>query len=213
MSVPKVKLTLQPFPKSLVRVSVAGEFLRNLAPGLDADTRAVQQAVAEGLVSEIIVVGVNAAGIAKQRFILRFDPLGQDTTIHLDLTDGRSTTEALDTGFAGAMAYSVQLMRRRALSPNIYVVWSAEALSNPTNLAAACQRLNLTMNVPLPTFQPDLPAPPSLPPPQPASSPNAAQWRSEPPPPPTGHTYTTLLSIKPSKEPGITYRIEAARRT
>lgn len=213
MSVPKVKLSLQPIPKSLVRVSVAGEFLRNMGLTNESDIRGVQQAVAEGLVSELVVVGFNGTRIAKERFILRFDPLGRDDTIHLDLSDGKSTTEALDTGFAGAMAYSVQLMKRRALTPSFYIIWSAEALADRNRLAAACQRLNLTMDIgPLPSFQPDsapLPSPPAT---YPTASQSTTNWQSAAPPASPGYAYKPVLTIKPGKDSGITYRIDTATK-
>lgn len=223
MAVPKVKLSLQPIPKSLVRVSVAGEFFKNMGLDNDDDIRRVQQAVAEGLVSELMVLGINAANVAKERFILRFDPLGQDDTIHLDLSDGKSTTEALDTGFASAVAYSVQLMKRRGLSPRFYIIWSAQARANPQEHTSACRRLNLTMDAgPLPPFMPGgdplfddpQPAPPaasSYNPPQPSSSGRTA-WHASPPPPPANHFFKRLFTIRPAKDPGITYAIEAAIR-
>lgn len=210
MAVPKVKLSLQPIPKSIVRVSVAGEFLKNMGLTNEADIRNIQQAVAEGLVSELVVVGVSAANIGKERFILRFDPLGRDDIIHLELADGKSTTEALDTGFAGALAYSVHLLKRRALSPRFYIIWSPQALSNRVELGNACQRLNLTTDAgPLPSFQPD--AYPSLPMQPPSSSPPVT-WNAEAPPPPPNHVYKPVLTIRPGKEPGISYAIETATR-
>lgn len=223
MAIPKVKLSLQPVPKSLVRVSVAGEFLKNMGLTSESDIRNVQQAVAEGLVSELVVVGVNGANIGKERFILRFDPLGRDDTIQLDLSDGKSTTEALDTGLAGAVAYSVQLIKRRALTPKFFIIWSAQALANGNDLAAACRRLNLTMDAgPQPAFSPDSPVPATtnMPytPPAPTSLPSfrppqLASFQSSPPPAPPGYTYKPVLTITPAKEKGISYRIESATRT
>lgn len=221
MSVPKVKLSLQPIPKSLVRVSIAGEFLKNMGLLSASAIRNVQQAVAEGLVSDLLVVGVNAANIGKERFILRFDPLGRDDTIHLDLSDGRSTTEALDTGLAGAMAYSVQMLKRRALTPQFYIIWSAQALADKAQLASACQRLNLVMDAGEQTpFQPDNdpsmytpPLPPTMPAADQAPAGDATQWASELPPAPPGYTYRPVVTVRPAKEPGITYRIETAMRS
>lgn len=217
MSTPKVKLSLQPVPKSLVRVSVAGEFLKNMGLTSESDIRNIQQAVAEGLVTELMVVGVNAANIGKERYIVRFDPLGRDDTIHLDLSDGKSTTEALDTGFAGAVAYSVQLLKRRALSPRFYIIWSAQALANRNDLASACQRLNLIMEAgPQPAFSPDAMPPiidaPYIPPSAGADPQTLSRFTDSPPPAPPGYTYKPMLTITPAKDTGITYRIESAIR-
>lgn len=218
MSIPKVKLSLQPVPKSLVRVAVAGEFLKNMGLTDEGEIRSIQQAVAEGLVSELMVLGVNAANIGKERFMLRFDPLGRDDTIQLDLSDGKSTTEALDTGFAGAVAYSVQLLKRRALSPRFYIIWSQQALANRNDLASACRRLNLIMDAgPQPAFSPDaMPPMFDTPYPPPPSNVPAAQTLSRftdsPPPAPPGYAYKPVLTITPAKGTGISYRIETATR-
>jgi hypothetical protein len=224
MSTPKVKLSLQPVPKSLVRVSVAGEFLKNMGLTDENEIRNIQQAVAEGLVSELMVLGVNSANIGKERFILRFDPLGRDDTISLDLSNGKSTTEALDTGFAGAVAYSVQLLKRRALSPRFYIIWSAQALADKNELAAACRRLGLTMDAgQQPAFSPDtmppalidmprVPTAPSYDSEPSFMPPTVARYLASLPPAASGYTYKPVLSITPAKGTGISYRIESATR-
>lgn len=208
MSTPRVNLKLQPVPKSIVRVTIVGEFLKNMDLFDDDTIRNVQQAQSEGLVEKLIIDGQDAANIARIRFTLAFAPLDQDVMLHLDLGDGKSTTEALDVGLAGALAYSVEIIKRRRLRPHLYVTWSAKALANPHNLQAACARLNfVTSN--LPAYQPDMPTPPHYDMP-PSTTTTPARPLTLGPPPRT--PFKPLLTIQPAKDPGITYTIETAVR-
>lgn len=224
MSSPKVKLKLQPVPLSVMRTAICGEYVRNM--GLtDANyIRSIQQAVAEGLVSEIVVVAKTQSGIPQDKYTLAIAALENDTTINVDLSNGKSYTEALDVGLAGAVHWAVQRIQRNRLVPAFFVTWSAYANANPHHLNEACRRLNMTMvsipDVPreqapalstttdLPTWTPPPSAPPAPRPPDPMAP--LLSSRQEPPPP--GTVFKQVLSVVPGKDKGIRFIAETLKK-
>jgi len=143
MPIPKVILKLIPVPKSVVRSAIAGEFVTSF--GL-TDTKImanIQQAVSEGLVKEVAVVGHNNGNEPKHIFRLNFKKLEEDTKLKLDISQGKSYLEALDTVLAGAVAHGVAAMRRQSLRPQFFIDWSDEAKKDPERLNKAVERLNL----------------------------------------------------------------------
>lgn len=232
--IPKVLLKLIPVPKSVVRSAIAGEFVTNF--GLTDTTlmKNIQQAVAEGLVKAIAVVGYNNRDEPKHIFRLDYKKLEEDTKLKLDISHGKSYLEALDTVLAGAVAHGVAAMRRQSLRPEFFIDWSDEAKQDPERLKKATERLNLSaQSKPVPKLVEDIPVPVSLPRPSvlpalslgssstptfgPASSrvasPTSSPLRSGPVVLPPSYEPRTVITVTPGKDTGITYTHQTTRRT
>lgn len=221
MSSPKVKLKLQPVPISVMRTAICGEFVRNM--GLtDANViRNIQQAVAEGLVAEIVVVAKTPFGIPSDKYTLAMAALDNDVTVNIDLSNGKSYTEALDVGLAGAVHWAVQRIQRNRLVPAFFVTWSAYANANPHHLNEACRRLNMALvsipdiprePVPTPSVTSDLATWAPLPTaPRPPDS-MAPLISSHQEPPPQGTVFQRVLSLVPGKDKGIRFTVETLKK-
>ncbi len=221
MASPKVKLKLQPIPLSVMRTAICGEFLRNMGMTDASTIRNIQQAVAEGLVAEIVIVAKTQSGIPRDRYTLAMSALQNDTTVHVDLSNGKSYTEALDVGLAGAVHWAVQRIQRNRLVPAFFLTWSAYANANPQHLNEACRRLNMT-RVPIPEVAPepapdpsnldDLPtwAPPAPPPSSQNSMAPLISSRQEPPP--AGTLFKQVLSLIPGKDKGTRFIAETLKK-
>lgn len=221
----KVKLAVQPIPKSLVRVGCAGDFLKNVALGTlsDAHIRNIQQGIAEGIIERIIVTGIDARGLPRERFWLKFDPLADDVKVMLDLEGGKSTLEAVDVGLAGGVHTAVQTLTRKSLRPDVSFEYTAAAKANPVRLQEACQRLGFTERAPLAPLHTDPPvaptpyvAPPYTPPPRtgpfvPTSFTDIVRQMERPPPP--GYAFKTAVTITPAKDDGIHFGWDTLRRS
>lgn len=237
---PRVVLKTDLRLKSNLRFELAGEFCLNMGMTDTIQARNVQQGVIEGIISAIVVTGYDAKGVPPLRYTLRFDPLTHDTKVQVDLSDGNSTTEAVDGGLAVALSEAVQTMRRMKLTPKFNYEWSDRAKANPVILDEACARLGFIKNTgPLDPIAPE-------PPPQPAPTPRVSsptitdeQWqrykklldespyqrppsstpsassyqRASPPPAPTGYTYTEVMRVNPEKDNGVHLIAEVLKRT
>ncbi len=221
MSSPKVKLKLQPVPLSVMRTALCGEFVRNM--GLtDANAiRNIQQAVAEGLVSEIIVLAKTQSGIPRDRYTLELAALENDVTVNVDLSNGKSYTEALDVGLAGAVHWAVQRIQRNRLVPEFFITWSAYARANPQHLNEASRRLNMTSATipevvaepaPAPSFLPDLTNWLPPPPVHRAPDPMAPLISTRQPAPPPGTAFKQVLAVVPGKDKGVRFIAEALKK-
>lgn len=217
MSMPKVRLHVQAIPKTLVRVGVAGDFVKNLSLGSlsDTDIRNIQQAVAEGLIARIAVTGIDANSIPRERFWLRFDPLTDDAKVMLDLENGKSTIEAVDVGMAGGVAAAVQILRRKALRPQVSFDYSADAMANPSRLAEAKRRLGFVDLAPLqpvvadqyrPAVHSPHPAFPSY------GSEGVDRYMAPLPAPPPGFGFRNVAKLTPAKDTGIQFGWDSLRR-
>lgn len=226
----KVAIKMHPVPRSVLRAAVVGEYLATMGLSDSISIRGVQQAVNEGLVTGIIVVGFTSTGIPKDRNTLAIKKLEQDDKVMLDLSDGKSHIEALDVTLAGAISWACDRAKRLNLTPRFYLDWSAEARADPANLAAACRRLNLVMDgesAPAPVddlFSPPstyttrsyaastyAPSSPSYA--APASFPSRSPFNATPPPLPSGYAYKPGVTVTPAKDKGLTFTSETARRT
>lgn len=224
MSMPKVKLHVQAIPKTLVRVGCAGDFLKNVALGTmsDQEIRDIQQGVAEGLIQTIWVTGLDSFGIPRERFWLKFDPLSDDVKVMLDLSDGKSTLEAVDVGLAGGVQTAVQVLRRKNLRPDVTFDYTADALANPTRLNEAKQRLGFTARTPLQPIPSDTSSAPAWTPPAlnytPSTSypPLPVSTPSPPRPvyaPPAGFALKNAITLTPAKDSGMHFGWDTLRRS
>jgi hypothetical protein len=216
---PKVHLKLQPIPRNVLRTALAGEYLRNLGIPDDEQIQKVQQDVNDGRVRKITVIGRDGLGVVRDLFHLKLGEVMVNDTVMLDLSDGKSFLEALDTGLAAAVAAAIDLMKRKGLKPEFHIDFSAEVRAEPNGLAQALRRLNdrsepahLRPNSTL--YLPPMPEP-VLPPPPPAPQrPYTYPIRSydAPPPLPAGYVYKPVLTVTPAKDPGVSFIHETTRR-
>ena len=189
-----------------------------------------------GLVSRLVVVAFNSANTPKERYILDLAAITADVDIHVDMSGGKSFTEALDTGLAGAFAWLARRMSAHSYHPKFYFEWSPFALANPDLITITQRKFNFS-DAPIPDVQPDLTQPPAPPawaddvpdwsPPAPAPSHNPGfdsvhrstdTWSPSPnltphvPALPTGTSAHRVLKVTPQKDPGLSLTIEALRR-
>lgn len=211
---PKVQLELKPVLKSIVYAALAGEFLRNTGMTDDAQLNAVQQAVAEGLVERVIVFARRLDG-GVDEFELKMMPPAQGETLNLALAPGKSLLETLDVTLAASVKAASDLIKRRGLTPQYQVGWSARVRANPAIGADAIKRLNLNAEA--------LPPPPPPPPPTdafsgellptisppPLSTPTRYRHTVNtyvgPPPIPPKQVYRPVVQIKPAADPNVSF--------
>lgn len=230
--IPKVLLKLIPVPKSVVRSAIAGEFVTNFGLTDTVLMKNIQQAVVEGLVKAIAVVGYNNRNEPKHIFRLDYKKLEEDTKLKLDISQGKSYLEALDTVLAGAVAHGVAAMRRQSLRPEFFIDWSDEAQKDPVRLKKATERLNLSAQAkPVPKLVEDLPdrlpsasyggglpsfgfassATPSVG--GRSSTASASSLCAGPVTLPPRYEARTVVTVTPGKDTGITYTHQTTRRT
>ena len=217
LSAPKVQLKLVPVPKPVLYAALAGEMLKNTGMKDDQQIRAVQQAVSEGIVEQVIVAAKRSDGRI-EKFTLTMKPFQASDTVSLQLENGKSYLETLDVGLAAAVQAAAEIIQRQGLTPNFYVGWSARAKANPATIAEAMRRLNLRPMpeerpappvMPEPSWTP--PTPPS-PPPAPQRYPQTVHTYTAPPPLPPGYVYKPVLTVTPAKDPGVSFTWETTRR-
>lgn len=196
---PKIKLV--PLPKSAARAGMAGEFINALAPNQQNLVKRIQQCVLEGLIASVSITGIDGLNIARVRYTYTFDPLAEDTLLHLDLSNGRSHTEAVDSGFAAALAHAVKTMERRKLRPDTSFQWSPTA--SPTRTAEVSRQNGFYDKTLQPIADADgfVPAPDFPPAGLPPTPREASAW-----------SFRTLLNLTAGKDPGVHLKIEEARR-
>lgn len=218
LAAPKVALKLTPIPKPVLYAGLAGEMLKNTGMQDNDQIRAVQQAVSEGLIEKVIVTANHADGRV-EKFTLSLKSFGAHETVSLAMEPGKSYLESVDVSLAAAVHYAAELMQRQGLTPHFYVDWSARAKANPSIVADAVKRLNLrTEPAPPPSppldlsYEPDpMPLPTPLPTP-PKRYPQTVRTYTAPPPLPPNHVYKPVLTIKPEKDPGISFTYETSRK-
>ncbi|MCC0007724.1 MAG: hypothetical protein H6876_06320 [Hyphomicrobiaceae bacterium] len=218
LAAPKVSLKLTPVPKTVLYAGLAGEMLANTGMKDNDQVRAVQQAVSEGLIEEVIVAAKHADGRV-EKFTLKMKPFTSTDTVSLQLEAGKSYLETLDVGIAAGVQYAADLIKRRGLTPTFYVKWAARARAAPAVIADAIKRLNLTVETepppdPLPTPEPDYTyhEPPRPPTPPPRRYPQTVHTYVAPPALPPQHVYKPVLTITPAKDTGVTFSYETTRR-
>lgn len=216
---PKIKLKLQPIPKTIVYAGMGGEFVKNIGMTDDAQIRALQQIISEGIIDQIVVAARHADGrIEKFTLAMRTPDVG--ATVDLDMSGEKSYLEAMDTGLAASVAHASAMVQRRGLTPTFYVGWSPQAQANPAIITEACQRLNLKVG--------QLPSEPvgdpvgddgidvSYPPVPPARSyqPYTQPVNSYTGPPklPANYEFKPVVKIQPAKDPGVEFTYETSRR-
>lgn len=199
---PKPKVQLVPLPRSLVRAGVVSEFVNAFLPKQPTTVKNLQQSVAEGLIASVSITGVDGLNVPRVRYTITLDPLGDDSMVHLDLSNGRSHTEALDQGIAAALAYAVKTMERRKLRADLSFQW-ANGVSETRK--AEVSRTNgyfPTTVQPLPPdehgFIGSSPMPPSDMPPRPREAPNSI--------------FRTMFNLTAGKDTGIHFKGEEARK-
>jgi hypothetical protein len=231
----KPKLRLVPLPKSFMRAAIVTEFLTNLA-SKDVDAAFIQKlqtAVAAARIRSITVDGLDRSNRICTRYILKFDPLTDDTMLHVDLGKGKSHIEALDAGMAAVISHALSTLKRRSLKPTVAVEWTHDTPSPPppkppaappsaVNAVAAEERNSLLTNQyrqyhhqPAPAYQPAYAASYSSSPavyqpaPAPVSTPPAPRPQSEQPAARQG--LATLLNITAGKDNGVHLTVQEAR--
>ncbi len=210
---PKVQLELKPVLKSIVYAALAGEFLRNTGMTDDAQLNAVQQAVAEGLVERVIVFARRLDG-GVDEFELKMTPPAQGETLNLALAPGKSILETVDVTLAASVKAASDLIKRRGLTPQYQVGWSARVRANPAIGADAIKRLNLNAEAlpppppspPIGSFSGDIFAtPPPSPPPPPTRYRHTVNTYVGPPPIPPKQIYRPVVEIKPAADPNVSF--------
>ena len=148
---PKTKLIPSVMPKSLVRLHVLGDMMRNFG-ATEEQTSIAQQGFSEGLMEAFAVEGIDANGHMLDRALLSFAVLNENVELTLDTSDGRCVTEAFSLKLAKALEYSVQAMRRKNLSVRFIYYFSPHVTSNPEKYRHVLARFGL-----VPATIPDCP--------------------------------------------------------
>lgn len=207
----KVDLQLQPILKSLVYAAIAGEYLRNTGLTDNDQLNAVQQAVAEGLVERLMVFGRRPDGGADV-CTLTMKPPAAGETLNLALEPGKSMLETVDVALAASIKHVADMIKRRGLTPEYRVGWSARVRANPALGADAIRRLNIRAEAlptsppppaPMPAYQPVFTSPPA---PSPAPRyPHTINTYTGPPAIPPTQVYKPVVVVKPVADPNITF--------
>lgn len=116
LDAPRPVTQLQPtvVPLLTARATILGDFLN--AFGMDPEQiRIAQQGYADGFIVAMTVRGINYDGYVADEAMLRFDDIVRDATISIDMSGGRSMTEAISRVLAHAVMYSVTTMKRKGL--------------------------------------------------------------------------------------------------
>lgn len=177
--------------------------------------RNIQQATAEGLLEAIVVTGINAYGTPRERYRLSFDPLTNDMKVMVDLNEGKTHLEALDSGLAMGVQSACDTLRRKNLRPEFTFMWSAEARGNPARLADAQKRLGFTDAPPLQPVVSDAPPTPTWMPPAPTPTwmPTPATRAPAVYTMPPGYVFKPVITITPAKDKGVHFTMETLRRS
>lgn len=113
---PKPVTTLEPtvVPQLTMRATILGDTLN--AFGMHADEiRIAQDGFAEGLINAVHIKGLDAHGYVADEAVLRFDAIQREVNMTVDMSDGRSMTEAISRQLARHIVYSADLMKRKGL--------------------------------------------------------------------------------------------------
>jgi hypothetical protein len=111
---PVTQLQATVVPQLTARATVLGDLLN--AFGMDPDQiRIAQQGYADGAIIALTVRGIGYDGFVADEATLRFDEIVRDATISVDMSGGRSMTEAISRVLAHAIMYSVTTMKRKGL--------------------------------------------------------------------------------------------------
>ena len=136
---PKPVTTLKPtvVPQLTVRATILGDALN--AYGMHAkDIRVAQEGFAEGLINAVSIKGLDAAGFVADEAVLRFDAIQKEAQMTVDMSGGRSMTEAVSRILARHIVYSADLMKRKGLRITFYYWFPAHV-----NTMMACARFGL----------------------------------------------------------------------
>lgn len=215
---PKLDIKLTSVLKTVLYAGLAGEMVKTLGMTDDGQIAAIQQAVSEGLISEVIVTATRPDG-RRETMRLEMKPPATGASVNLALEPGKSLLESLDVSLAAAVAYQAELLRRQGLRPEFYVSWSARALANPAQLRATATRLNLHSEpfITPPGLNPETGEPlyeptPPPPPPPPRRYPQTVNTYKGFAPPPPAYKPVTVAVITPAKDPDVRLTIETTRK-
>lgn len=137
---PKPVTTLKPtvVPQLTVRATILGDSLN--AFGMQAnEIRIAQDGFAEGLIHAVSIKGLDANGYVADEAVLRFDAIKQEAQMTVDMSGGRSMTEAVSRLLARHIVYSADLMKRKGLRIT-FMYW----FPSHVNAAMACARFGLS---------------------------------------------------------------------
>lgn len=210
---PKVAIKLHPVPKMIVYAGLAGELLTNTGMRDSAQINALQQAMGEGLLDQIVVIGIHVDG-KRDIFRMTVKPFSADEAVSLQFDPGKSHAENLDVSMAAFIQHAAGLIKRRALKPEYAVCWSTKAKAAPGGIAAALKRFNFKeWKEPAPEPLPqmahyELPQSTPAPAAPPVRFTQAVNTYTAPPPPPAGYRYVPVISVTPAKDPGVTFSHE-----
>lgn len=120
-----------------VRATILGDTLN--AFGLHEDQiRIAHEGFADGLISGVTIYGLNGQGHVEDEAALWFDAIRKEVSLSLDLSNGRSLTEAVSRQLARHIVFSAETMKRKRLTIQFSYWFSAHA-----NHEAACARYGL----------------------------------------------------------------------
>ncbi|MCB1428737.1 MAG: hypothetical protein KDJ66_06375 [Nitratireductor sp.] len=97
------------------RATILGDTLN--AYGMhERQIRIAQEGFAEGQICGVTIYGLNARGQVEDEAALWFDAIKRETSLSLDLSNGRSLTEAVSRQLARHIVFSAETMKRKNLN-------------------------------------------------------------------------------------------------
>ena len=131
-----------PLPKVLVRAQAAGEMV-DACGGTEEEVDIAQRGIARGLLSEVMVYGVDSSGVARDQVMVEVKDKGEGD-IELDLDGGkRSAVEALDGSLARAIGEAAERIRSKGLRPEVRFVLQSELDDDAARADAAREELGI----------------------------------------------------------------------
>lgn len=140
-----VKVTPAVIPRVLVRSAIAAEFLSTCGLTDTVRLRGIQQLVSEGLISGLVVIASERSAFPRERYCLRFDTEDSQGNVSLQVSNGKSHTEALDVELAAAFTWIARRVSGSGYSPYFHIEWSTAAKADSDRLAEACRRTGIPM--------------------------------------------------------------------
>ncbi|MCH9808482.1 MAG: hypothetical protein K0U74_12175 [Alphaproteobacteria bacterium] len=153
MTKPRPNLKATVIPKSLMRITCLGDFMKNVGAS-DEAIRIAQEGCADGTVAGLTIAGIDHEGYISDEATLLFEELLEDTKVSVDVSDGRSMIEAVSNRFGHAVAYSVATMKRKGLSLLYRWHFTPRVNANQELFEATCTRFNLVPGTSGPTHRP-----------------------------------------------------------
>lgn len=118
---PVTELQATVIPQLTARATVLGDVLNAFGAHAD-DIRIAQEGFANGDFNAVTIRGLDHNGYVADEARLLFDEIKRQANITVNLSGGRSMTEAISRQLAQAVMYSVNTMKRKGLSIR-FVYW------------------------------------------------------------------------------------------